>query len=182
MRLTAQVNRWVIVLGVVSLLLLVNLLAQFRGVRAGSARLPSSSTEVSARLREAALRPTDELSRYDPMIRLDLLKALQDRVLPEFDRNPFVFEEAPAPPPKAPAPAAAPPQPPPPPPVTLKAMGYSEKAGGVSEAYVSDEDQVSVVHEGDTVSSRYKIVKITPTSITVEDSASHQTVELPMPQ
>jgi hypothetical protein len=66
--------------------------------------------------------------------------------------------------------------------VTLKPRGYSEGAGGVKEAMVSDEDQVFVVHEGDSVGTRYKIIKITPTVVTVEDSAQHQTVDLPIPQ
>jgi ribosomal protein L24 len=61
-------------------------------------------------------------------------------------------------------------------------MGYSEKAGGVHEVYVSDEDQVYVVHEGDTVAGKYKILKITPKTVTVEDVSSHQTADLPIPQ
>jgi hypothetical protein len=61
-------------------------------------------------------------------------------------------------------------------------MGYSENVGGQKEAYVSDEDQVYVVHEGDTVADKYKILKITATAVTVEDVATHQTAELPIPQ
>jgi ribosomal protein L24 len=60
-------------------------------------------------------------------------------------------------------------------------MGYSEGKGGVKEAMVSDEDQVFVVHEGDSIGTRYKVIKITPTVITVEDASIHQTVDLPVP-
>jgi hypothetical protein len=60
-------------------------------------------------------------------------------------------------------------------------MGYSEGRGGTKEAMVSDEDQIFVVHEGDAVGTRYKVIKITPTVITVEDATLHQTVDLPVP-
>ena len=118
-----------------------------------------------------------------PSSKLDLLKEFEDRPLPELDRNPFEFVAAPAKasPAQTAATAAAAPQPPPPPPVTLKPMGYSEGKGGVKEAMVSDEDQVFVVHEGDSVGTRYKVIKITPTMITVEDATLHQTVDLPVP-
>jgi len=125
---------------------------------------------------------SDELSRYDPVVKLDLLKELDDRPLPVLDRNPFEFVSAPAPVALAQnVPPTQAPQPPPPPPVTLKPIGYSEGKGGVKEAMVSDEDQVFVVHEGDSVGTRYKVIKITPTVITVEDTTIHQTVDLPIP-
>jgi hypothetical protein len=125
----------------------------------------------------------DELSRYDSIVEVDRLKEFDARPLPELDRNPFDFVAAPVQAPRAQAPGAPPPaQAPAPPPVTLKIMGYSEGAGGVDEAMVSDEDQVLVVHAGDSVGTRYKIIKITSAAVTVEDNTSHQTVDLPVPQ
>jgi Tfp pilus assembly protein PilP len=61
-------------------------------------------------------------------------------------------------------------------------MGYNEAPGGQKEAFVSYEDQAIVVHEGDVVGSKYKVLKITSTAITVEDATSHQTTDLPFPQ
>jgi hypothetical protein len=154
-------------------------------VKATNAHGAKATTPFRAAAATGKLNASDELSRYDPVLKLDLLKELEDRPLPELDRNPFEFPRAPGKgaPTQAPTQAAAPtPQPPPPPPVTLKPMGYSEGAGGVKEAMVSDEDQVFVVHEGDSVGTRYKIIKITPTVITVEDATLHQTVDLPIPQ
>jgi hypothetical protein len=192
------------VLGVVSLVLLVNLVLQFtRTPAAGNARPrtitsagdkkitgPRVRTSGAAKIATAtAGRPKlpAELSRYDPILNLDLLKELEDRPLPELERDPFEFPKPPtvrASPNLTPAQAqaAGAPQAPPPPPVTLTPMGYSEGAGGVKEAMVSEEDQVFVVHEGDSVGTRYKVIKITPTVITVEDSSQHQTVDLPIPQ
>jgi hypothetical protein len=113
---------------------------------------------------------------------LDRLKQLLDRPLPELTRNPFEFEAAPARPSPAHSASAPPPTQPPAPPVSLKIMGYSEKAGGVQEALASDDEQVYVIHEGDTVAGKYKILKITPKTVTVENVSSHQIADLPIPQ
>jgi hypothetical protein len=60
-------------------------------------------------------------------------------------------------------------------------MGYNEMPGGGKAALTTLDDQVYVVHEGDVVAARYKILKITPTTLTVEDATTHQTVDLPFP-
>ena len=204
MKASGQIEKWGAgVLGAVSLALLVNLLLQISRMPAGNARprttTPPGGKATAAPRAKATTHPgatakagkpqvSDELSRYDPVLKLDLLKQLEDRPLPKLDRNPFEFagatgKGAPIQAPGQAATAAAPaPQPPPPPPVTLKPMGYSEGAGGTKEAMVSDEDQIFVVHEGDSVGTRYKIVKITSTAVTVEDATLHQTVDLPIPQ
>jgi hypothetical protein len=191
MKVIGHMEKWGVgVLGLVSLLLLVNLVLQFNRGRAGEKR-PGVSTTPRPKARTLSgpkevagkQKLSDELSPYDSLLKLDLLKQFADRPLPELARNPFEFVEGPTQrsvQPTAPAPAQPPP-PPPPPPVTLKPMGYSEGNGGIKEAMVSDEDQVFVVHEGDSVGTRYKIIKITPTLITVEDAIQHQTVDLPVP-
>jgi hypothetical protein len=179
------------VLGVVSCALLVRLFFQINGVRAGNRRpRATASQQVKATRSSGGKAPAasqsapDELARYNSDVKLDLLKQLEDRPLPELGRDPFEFAGV-APAKAAPVSTAAPPPaapPPAPPPVSLKPMGYSEGKGGVKEAMVSDEDQVYVVHEGDSVGTRYKVIKITPTAITIEDATLHQTVDLPIPQ
>jgi hypothetical protein len=192
MKATGHIEKWGAgVLGAVSFALLVNLVLQINRGRAGDTRPKAmtpprakATTLPGAKAPAGKQRVSDELSRYDPVVKLDLLKELEDRPLPELDRNPFEFVAAPANAAPAQTAAAAPAaaaQPPPPPPVTLKPMGYSEGKGGVKEAMVSDEDQVFVVHEGDSIGTRYKVIKITPTVITVEDATIHQTVDLPVP-
>jgi hypothetical protein len=191
MKVNGHIEKWGAgVLGAVSFALLVHLVVQINRGRSEDRR-PRATTPARAK---ATTLPgpeapagkqsvPDELSRYDPVVKLDLLKKLEDRPLPELDRNPFEFVAAPAKAAPAQIAAAAPAaQPPPPPPVTLKPMGYSEGKGEVKEAMVSDEDQVFVVHEGDSIGTRYKVIKITPTVITVEDATIHQTVDLPVPQ
>ena len=191
MKATGHFEKWgAVVLGVVSFALLVNLVLHINRGHAGDTR-PRATTPLRAKATTlpgpkapaGKQRVSDELSRYNPVVKLDLLKELEERPLPELDRNPFEFV-ATSPksgPGSATLPGPPPPPPTPPPPVTLKPMGYSEGKGGVKEAMISDEDQVFVVHEGDSVGTRYKVIKITPTVITVEDATIHQTVDLPVP-
>jgi hypothetical protein len=191
MKVTGHIEKWGAgVLGMVALVLLVNLVLQLSRGRAGDtryvARTPprsKASTLAGAPAGAGKQKISDELSRYDPLVKLDLLREFEARPLPELHRNPFEFVAGPAQasPVQIAAAAPAPSQPPAPPSVTLKPMGYSEGKGGVREAIVSDEDQVFVVHEGDSVGTRYKVIKITPTVITVEDATLHQTVDLPVP-
>lgn len=189
MKIKGHIEKWASgILGAVSLLLVVNLVLQFNGVRAGGARPSPAYPAVISKERPAkGSKGSDDLSRYDTIVRLDLLQELDGRPLPEFPRNPFEFEAPPISKEQemaraAAVAAAAGPKLPPPPEVNLKALGYAEKAGGVREAYVADDTDVYVVHEGDSVSNRYRILKITPSSITVEDEPSHQSVELSIPQ
>jgi hypothetical protein len=186
------------VLGVVSLAMIVHLVFQLKqmgvkpsGMKRSVMKTPSHAKASGPAGAKAAtgklpgkLKIPNELSRYNSLVELDLLKQFEDRPLPELKRNPFDFVTAPVPARREQGPGAAPApvQPPPPPPVTLKVMGYSEGVGGVQEAMVSDEDQVFVVHAGDSVGTRYKVIKITPTAVTVEDATIHQTVDLPVPQ
>jgi hypothetical protein len=190
MKVTGHIEKWGAgVLGAVSLVLLVNLVLQYNRGRAGDtrpgARTPpraKASTLPDAKAAAGKQRISDELSRYDPLVKLERLKEFEERPLPELQRNPFEFVAGPTPASPVQTAAAAPaPTQPPLPPVTLKPMGYSEGKGGIKEAMVSDEDQVFVVHEGDSVGTRYKVIKITSTVITVEDATLHQTVDLPVP-
>ena len=190
MKASGHIQKWTVgVLGAVSLALSVRLVMHIKGGRAVEARprvttshRAKTTTSPVAKAPAGKQSAPDELSRYDSVVNLDLLKELENRPLPQLDRNPFEFVAAPVNAAPARTAAAAPAaQPPAPPPVTLKPMGYSEGKGGVKEAMVSDEDQVFVVREGDSVGTRYKVIKITPTVITVEDATIHQSVDLPVP-
>jgi hypothetical protein len=184
MKLESHVEKWASgVLAAVCLMLVIALSFQLGGVRAGVSRPATIDSNNHNRAQSASRRATDDLSRYDPVVRLDLLKELQSRSLHESRRDPFEFDlpKPPAPPPAPPV--AVPPSPPPgPPPVPLAGMGFSEKAGGAREAYVSDGEEVYVVHEGETFAMRFKVLKITSTLIEIEDETTHQTVQLPFPQ
>jgi len=161
---------------VVCLLLIVHLVMPLGGIRTGGPRgVPSAAAAGRTRPPDGL----DELVRYNPAVRLDMLKKFQARALPQLARNPF---EAEAPKPVAPVAVvpAAPPPPPPPPPLSLKTLGYSEKNGS-REAFVSDNDQTYVVHEGETFAQRYHVLKITSEFIEISDDTTHQTAHLVFP-
>jgi hypothetical protein len=127
-------------------------------------------------------RVADELARYDPAVRLDLLKELQSRPLPKMARNPFEFGAKPAPATEPQPAALAPAQAPPPAAPPLKAVGYTEKAAGVREAIISDDQEIYIVHEGETFAKRFRVLKISPSVVEVDDDTTHQTIRLPIPQ
>jgi hypothetical protein len=205
MKLSGQMEKWgIAILGVVSLVLVVILVNQYNHMRA-TVKLPVTKARPPARVGvragsnapvvKQAVRPRapDGLSIYNSIVDVDLLKKYEDRPLPELHRDPFTFVAVAAPARvQAPGVAAAPPPAPPPPPLNLKVMGYTEGKGAPDEAMVelcaascetsSPDDQVLVVHAGEAVGTRYKVVKINPTVVTVEDDAIHQTVDLPIPQ
>jgi len=178
-----QLEKWAAgFLAVVCALLILNLVMR-GGSRAGSTRKAASATPSGGRGRASTARSVDELARYDPGIHLDQLKELESRPLPKLERNPFALVTHEAPKQEqagASAPAPAKPAPPPPPPV--KAVGYSEQAGGLREAIVMAEDQIFVVHEGETFAKRYHVVTISPSQVEITDETTHQSVRLPVPQ
>jgi hypothetical protein len=63
----------------------------------------------------------------------------------------------------------------------LRAIGYSEKLGVGPEAYLVDTNDVYVVHDGDLVSQRFRILKITSQIVEVQDGASGERAQLPIP-
>jgi hypothetical protein len=175
-------------LALVSLFLLARILLQatgwWGGLRSASAS-PASVPPASAGTLAPRAQTGPVSAVPEPMLRLDLLKALDSRPLPELPRSPFEF---------APTPAeikakeiaaqrvAPPPPPPPPPPVPFKAMGYQQDEHGQRTAYLSDDDGTYIVHEGQEFGQHFKVLKITDTMVEVQDETYHQTVQLPYPQ
>jgi len=170
-------------MGFVCILLGAHLVRQYRALapHSYSHAQPPASRRVSQAGKESR-RASDELAQFDPSLHLETLNGLDSRPLPREGRNPFAFVEPPPPPAAKQAALAPAPAPPAPPPVPLKPMGYNELPGGKKEAIVTYNDDVQVVHEGDVVASRFKIVRITPTELVVEDGETHQTLEMPFPQ
>jgi hypothetical protein len=188
MKLPAGIEKWgSVVLGVLSLLLVANLVGQYRGMQPGNSRAnPAPASASPQRAGKDTSHVTDDLGKYDPTVHFDALKALDSRSLPDEDRNPFEFvggepapsaAQTPVAPPRTLPPAAPPPPPPPP----LKAVGYNELPGGKKEAMVTYNDDMVMVHEGDLIGTKYRVAKITPAMVVVEDGETHQTLELPFP-
>jgi hypothetical protein len=175
-------EKWAsIALGVVCLALVLNLLLR-GGVGSGTEKPTRVPARPAAKPQSAPgpVAAKDDLSRYDPEVKLDLLSDLQERPLPSINRNPFEFPK-----PK-PIPAAIGPQPPRPAvsaaPValTIKLVGYSQKENGIREGIISGEDGIFIVHEGETFDKRYKVNRLTATMVEIYDETTRQTVEMPM--
>src|SRR5437016_10673147 len=198
-KVASKREKWIAAgLGVACVALLANLAVRSNFVRAGAPRPaapPPSARAVSAPAPHKDSSSADELARYDPEVRLDLLSDLDSRALPQIDRNPFEFGLTDAEKQKKEAdqtvtttPPPTPP-PPPPPPITVKAMGYAEAVGG-RKAFLIDDPQTPEhqdtygVKEGETFANKYKVLKITPTAVTIEvqDETPHRSVDLEFPQ
>jgi hypothetical protein len=72
--------------------------------------------------------------------------------------------------------------PPPPPPINLKYFGISSGKGEKPRAFLSQGDDVWIAHEGDVVNRHYKIVRISPTAVEVEDLLNNNRQSIPRAQ
>jgi hypothetical protein len=147
---------------------------------------PVSKTQPRTEHRYIAvsLKPT-----LDPRLRLDLLAESEDVVYNGAGRNIFVEHQEDIPQPLASvrlpdkqqpeAPPALPPLPAPPP-IDLKAWGLVNHGGGDKTVFLAQGDNGFVAHEGDIVARRYKVVKIGPSSVEIEDLLSNNRQTIPV--
>jgi hypothetical protein len=145
------------------------------------------------------IKPEDapDLANLDPTLRTDLLAKVQSVERTAGGRNLFQFGAAPPPPaPETPkvkvvpgakpgtaadgttAEAAKPSGPPPPPqapPIPLKFYGFSEpRAAGSKRAFFLEGEEIYVGGEGELINKRYKVIRISPGSVVMEDTQFKQ--------
>lgn len=133
--------------------------------------------------------PAQDPAKLDPTLRLDYLARLQKVQLTGAGRSLFDFSATPPPAPKPkqpepkiavktrpvqgpelPPPPPPPPVKPPPPPIPLKFYGSSLPVrGGPKRVFCMQNDEVYTPSEGDVIMKRYRIVRITASSVVVED-------------
>jgi hypothetical protein len=136
----------------------------------------------------------------DPTLQLERFAKVQSVDLAGGARNVFAFSAAPPPVqtaavkpagpeptvwvnvgPRQPPPPPPPQPPPPPPPITLKFYGFSTStASGKRTAYLLDGEEIYIAAEGDTLKRRYKIIRIGPTSILIEDLDAKRQQSVPL--
>ena len=175
-------------------------------VKATPPRVPGArgrAGEFRPSLKAAGEAVTRDLSKFDPTLRLDLLEKAASVTVGRVDRSLFEFASAPPKPaadqpklpepkitvarkfigpPEAPPPPAPPPKPKPPA-INLKFYGSSlPVAGGVKRVFCLEGDEIFTPAEGDVLKKRYKIVRITPTSVVVEDLDYKHQQTLPIEQ
>ncbi|HEY3838716.1 MAG TPA: hypothetical protein VGL72_19195 [Bryobacteraceae bacterium] len=151
---------------------------------------------------------TVDPTKVDPTIRLDLLAKVQSVESEGGVRNIFKLEQPPPEPvkldpnipkvpklqmtdgqPKLPAVNAASTKPGTPgtpaapvaPPINLKYYGYSTKrSDGEKKAFFLDGDDIIVAAEGDLIKKQYRVIRITTSSVQMEDTNSKSTQTLPL--
>jgi hypothetical protein len=118
----------------------------------------------------------------DPTLRFDLLKSSEDVTYKGSGRDIFQSQPEPAPIPKVVKPviATGPPPPAPPPPIPLKFYGFSGNKSGPKQAFLSKGEDIFVVKEGRIIDRRYRILKIGPNSVEVEDVLTNNRQTLPL--
>ena len=175
-----------------------------------TARSTANGGSTEVKFHQGPERPEDrrDPATIDPALRLDLLAKVQNVEPEESMRNLFQYGVAPAPPPPAAPPVAlpknvptiainkAPPPPPQPPvtqgpppppsapPMTFKYYGYKiSKQNGSKEAFLLDGDDIIIAGENEALKrGRYKIVNISVSSITIEDTQFKSTQTLQIQQ
>jgi hypothetical protein len=122
-------------------------------------------------------------------LQVQALDEFEPKPLPDISRNPFDFGAPPLTPAQRAMQAARGPggamtasSAPPPPQIPLRAIGYSERPGSKAEAYLTDAENVYIVHDGDVLEKRYRILKITPSIVEVQDGTSGEKAQLPIPE
>jgi hypothetical protein len=61
------------------------------------------------------------------------------------------------------------PAPPPPTPIPLKFFGFASKPGEQKKIFLSEGEDVWVAGEGEIVDRRYKVIRIAPTAVEIQD-------------
>ena len=75
-----------------------------------------------------------------------------------------------------------PPPPPPPPPINLKFFGFASKPGEPKKIFLSQGDDIFIAGEGEIVDRRYKVLRITPTAVEIEDVLNSNRQMIPLTQ
>jgi hypothetical protein len=141
-----------------------------------------------------------DISKVDPTIRMDWLKKVQE--VPQAGGERDLFQILKAPPvhevaqlkgeevhvwkiwdqPRTPPPPPPPPVPPPPPPplvIPLKYYGLcTNHTNGKRTAYFLDNEEIIEGVEGATLKGRYKVLRIGPTQVVMEDIQSKKQANL----
>jgi len=153
---------------------------------------PASSTGASSAALPATKQPAKPGAKksgpvllaqsLDPTLRLDLLKSSEDVSYGGSGRDIFQNQPEPVaiPQPAKPVIDPGPPAPPAPPPIPLKFYGFSGSKSGPKQVFLSKGDDIFVAKEGQIIDRRYKILKIGPNSVEIEDVLTNNRQTLPL--
>jgi hypothetical protein len=148
--------------------------------------IPSSpSTAPVANTERGKVLPSESL---DPRLHLDLLASSEEVKYEGTGKNIFRIEAQPVILPTVKVPPLIsqqePPKtvyiPPPPPPITLKYFGITNSKGEKPKAFLSQGEDVWIAHEGDVVNRHYRIVRISPGEVEIEDLLNNNRQNIPL--
>jgi hypothetical protein len=75
-----------------------------------------------------------------------------------------------------------PPPIPPPPPITLKFFGFANKPGEPKRIFLSQGEDVFIAGEGEIVDRRYRVLRISPNAVEMEDVINSNRQSIPLTQ
>lgn len=144
----------------------------------------ATTTRSTPRTKGRAKRVLAGPRSLDPTLRYDWLKPSEDTKYEGNGRNIFLaqaeiptpIEQANTDKPKD----TGPPPPPPPPPINLKFFGFASKAGEPKKIFLSEGEDIFVAAEGDVVNRHYKVLKIAPASVEIEDVLNNNRQNIPL--
>jgi hypothetical protein len=150
---------------------------------------PARKNRAPARTKTAVTRIAKAPNSIDPTLRFDWLKVSEDTQYAGNGRNIFLAQaEIPEPIKNGAtdqqklAEQQGPPQPPPPPPINLKFYGYASKAGEPKRIFLSQGEDVFIATEGQVIDRRYKVLRISPVSVEIEDMLYNNRQSIPLTQ
>ena len=148
--------------------------------------VPTTTRQSPEQRRTQRARGAQLTSNLDPTLRLDLLAASEQTSYKGTGRN--IFKPQPEP-----VIAKIPqeekkildytvPKPPPPPPINMKFFGFANKQGEPKRVFLAQGDDVFIAGEGEIVNRRYRVVRISPASVEVEDVLTNHSENIPLTQ
>lgn len=193
MKIGAEDKRKVIIMAVLLVIAVPLLIHSYTVLRpstpsaAAAPKTPAPAAPRATQKKSTTGIPKVREGTLDPTLRTDLLAASQKIEYTGRKRNIFKVAEPP-PPPIPPADTGVRQKyvpPPPPPQIPLVYYGFSNQPGEPKKAFLRNgEGDIFVAVEGQVVQRRYKILKITNTSVLVEDVLANyqQMINLTLPQ
>ena len=173
-------TKWAIALGVLAVLAaawqVVPIFMDSSTPSSSAQAAAPSATKVPARTAAKGKKPRAE--NLDPTLRLDLLATIEQTQYQGNGRNIFVSQAevvkidtpvAPGHTDEPKAPIWTPPPAPTAPPIPLKFYGFASQTGESKKIFLQNGDDVFIAGEGEIVDRRYKVIRISPNSVEIQD-------------
>jgi hypothetical protein len=195
-KLGTENRKQVIALGVLGVIALLVVASEFWPSSSPTALAPATVATASSGTARPAVRRTSSGKRIplaeprlDPTLDLTLLSHSEEIKYAGNGRNIFVEGSvATIEKPKgngttdAHAAVFTPPPAQAPPPITLKFFGFANKPGEPKKVFLSQGEDVFIAAEGEIVDRRYRVLRISPNAVEMEDVLNNNRQSIPLTQ